>query len=387
MNGLGCPPNVPQQRGGTFTLYRDNNWRSEAATYAIADYPSSERQSISGTSMQDQATWVAYNLPVGVVVTLMDNVTQLGNGQLVGDLSGAGRCVDLVGTGRTEGLSLLDCNMNDCISCFFWRNVDLDLGAVVLYEDIDYGGSRSILFLSEWPANQTSSIADWYLQDRLSSIRWDKLNDRQQVWFYNNVDGTGGSYTNTKGWGTFKEIADLRTVGFNDVMSAFKWQGLVPKKEIIEPFTLNLTFAVGDQQSISQTTDYRNAGSVQQSFVASFTDSEAQTLTVSTTETVVTGFEFSYTTSQTKTVQLSFTENVTAVPNAVTHATLVAKLGAVQPTTYTTTAHRWYDQPVTGAVQDPQNNNWWKRDEKISGQISGGLAGSTDVAVSATPLN
>ena len=90
--------------------------------------------------------------------------------------------------------------------------------------------------------------------------------------------------------------------------------------------------------------------------------------------------------SQTSTIQLSFSENVTAQPNCVTHATLVATLGTVQPTTYTATAHRWYDQPVTNGVQDPQNNNWWKRDETITGQVSGGLAGKTELQTSSTSL-
>src|ERR1700726_978701 len=110
---------------------------------------------------------------------------------------------------------------------------------------------------------------------------------------------------------------------------------------------MNLTFAVSDQQSLSQTTDYTNSTSASQSFTASFSDTESQTLTVTSTDTVVTGFELSYTeawkvsekvgdtgaesggsltlklsqqythtqstsTAQTKTVALAFSENVTA---------------------------------------------------------------------------
>lgn len=422
MNGLACPPNPPVLKSDTFILYKDNNWNSTPMPFTYTDYSSEERQFISGGSMQDAATWVAYNLPVGTVVTLMDNAVSKADGKLVGDLSGAGRCVDLVGTGQTEGFSLIDCNMNDCVSAFFWRNVDLDLGAVVLFEGANFSGNRSILFFSEWPSYTLTSIQGWYLDDKVSSIRWDQLHDRQQVYFYNNTDGSGSSYNNVKGWGSFTEISDLGTVGFNDAMSSFKWVGLAPVKEIIDPINMDLTFSVDDTQSLSQTTTFTNQGSVQQAFVASFSDSQSQTLTVSSTETVVTGFEVNYTeswkvsekvgdvgaeeggslslkltqtytnsqtqtTSQTTTVQLSFSENITAPPNCVTNATLIAKLGTIEPTTYTTTAHRWYDQPVTGSVQDSTNNNWWKRDETITGQISGGLAGQTDVQVTTSPLS
>ena len=395
MNDLSCPPNPPVLKSGTFTLYRDGSWQSASVSFSINDYTAAARQIISGGSMQDAATWVAFNLPVGIVVTLMDNVTSNPADDLVGNLAGAGRCVDLVGTGKTEGINLGDCNMNDCVSCFFWRNVDLDLGAIVLFEDANFKGNRSILFFSEWPSYTIISIKGWYLDDKVSAIKWDNLHDRQQVSLYDNVDGSGISYANVKGWGSSKEISDLKTVGFGDRMSSFKWIGLAPVKEIIDPIVMDLTFAAGDTQSLSQTTDYTNDTSIQQTFQASFSDSESQTLTVSSTETVVTGFEVSYTQtwkvsekvgdtgaeqggslslklnqtytnsqqttkSQTSTIQLSFSENVTAQPNCVTHATLVATLGTVQPTTYTTTAHRWYDQPVTNGVQDPQNNNWWK---------------------------
>ena len=77
--------------------------------------------------MQDKATWVAFNLPAGVVMTLVDHYVSGGpNG--FGDLKDAGKVVDLIGTGKTEAVDLSRCNMNDCVSAFFWRNVDLEPG-------------------------------------------------------------------------------------------------------------------------------------------------------------------------------------------------------------------------------------------------------------------
>lgn len=274
--------------------------------------------------------------------------------------------------------------MNDCVSCFFWRTVQLDLGAVVLFDDARLGGNRSVLFLSEWEGNKIHSIAAWYLQDRVSAIDWSALNDRQQVGIFANSDGSGDNYGNVKGWGSFKSIADLGSVGFNDRMSSFNWIGLAPKKEVMAPVNMTLTFSGGDTHSVSQTLDFSNRTSVNQTFKASISDSASQTLTVSTTETMVVGYKLSYTeswkvgvpgeemsgslslelsqsysvsdtstTSQTKTIQLAFEEGVIAVHMAVTRANLVAQIGTVPPTTFTTTAQRWYNQPVTGSVQDP----------------------------------
>lgn len=32
--------------------------------------------------------------------------------------------------------------MSDCVSAFFWRLVDLDLGAIELFDDSDFNGNR-----------------------------------------------------------------------------------------------------------------------------------------------------------------------------------------------------------------------------------------------------
>jgi hypothetical protein len=87
----------PVVASGTVALFRDNFWRSQRFDVTIAE---GAIQSISSTPMQDQATWVAFNLPVGTVVTLVDNVITRTGWRRVGDLADLGRCVDLVGTGH-----------------------------------------------------------------------------------------------------------------------------------------------------------------------------------------------------------------------------------------------------------------------------------------------
>jgi hypothetical protein len=133
--------------------------------------------------------------------------------------------VDLVGTGRTETIDLPSGNENDCISFFFWRTVDLNMGAIEFFDDANFGGNRATVFLSEWDYEQIYSISDWWLQDRLSSIRWKTLTDRQTAVLFDNNDGSGNTYGNIKGWGDLKEIPNLDNIGFNDAVSAFRWDG------------------------------------------------------------------------------------------------------------------------------------------------------------------
>lgn len=56
-------------------------------------------------------------LPSGTVVTLTANhVASYTN---VADLAGVGQVVDLIGTGRTQAVDLVQSGCDDCISSFF----------------------------------------------------------------------------------------------------------------------------------------------------------------------------------------------------------------------------------------------------------------------------
>lgn len=408
---------VPQLSSGTVALFRDDNWRSQRLDLSTDDYVPNQRQRIQ-SFMFDQATFVAFNLPVGTVMTLMDNVNSVPAGMIVADLTGCGRCVDLVGTGKTEAVDLRSVNMNDCVSSFFWREVDLDLGAIELFDDINFGGNRSTVFLSEWNSGKIYSIAGWWLQDRISSVRWKTLSDRQTAILFDNSDGTGDQYANIKGWGSTKEIASLPDVGFNDRASAFRWDGIVPMKEIIAPFNVISSSASGSSGLTSVITGTNNSP-VSQPVTVTLNNSDAQTVTVSTTDQSVVGvsttisesasagvkdvasttetwsvtLSYSYThtdtktTSETKTIALSISQTVNAPPSSSYTATLLVNIGQIPPTVYHTTAQRWYNVPVTGATQDPANNNWYKRVEPVTVTITGSLASSTTVNIDATPLS
>jgi hypothetical protein len=356
---------------------------------------------------------VAFNLPVGSVMTLMDNVVTVASGDLPTDFKNCGRCIDLVGTGQTEGVDLTQCNMNDCVSAFIWREVDLDMGAIELFDDINFGGNRTTLFLGEWPLDKVISIGDWWLNDRVSSVRWHMLNDLQTVALFENADGSGRAYQNVKGWGKTKEIANLNDVVFNDCMSSFSWDAQVPLKEVVAAVTMPLDVVMDDAQSVSDDASGPNDGPAPLNVPLSIQRSDVQQLQITLTNSWVVGtkiggsyswdagiekgtltFELSFTytrtetsvTTMTTTIQLNVGENVTAVPYSYYTASLIAQIGKVPPTTFKTKATRWYAEPVTGSVADPDNHNWYKRIEDVTGTIAGGLHAGTQTSVKCVPL-
>jgi hypothetical protein len=101
-------------------LYKDNSWSSESYTFNVNDYVKDHRQSISGSSMHDRATWLAFNLPAGTVVTMMTHYVAAADGNVY-NLKNCGPVVDLVGTGQTDGVDLTKIGMNDCISAWYWH--------------------------------------------------------------------------------------------------------------------------------------------------------------------------------------------------------------------------------------------------------------------------
>jgi len=405
----------PALQSGTVVLYHDDNWDSQSYTLDTNNFRENQRQSITGTNMQDQATWIAFNLPVGTVMTLTDNVAEL-EGYPVWNLRNCGRVVDLVGTGTTVGVDLMRCNMNDCISSFFWRRIPFNIGAIELFEDVDFGGNRTILFLDDWPFGTVNSIEGWYIDDRVSSARWTSLDDVVAAMLFDNIDGSGSSFNNIMGWGGDKQLKNFFNISFNDCMSSFRWDGLVPKQEVITPLRVPINVSQEDSFNLTSQVNGTNASSLDLPVTIGLTNAHAQTVTVTITDTATTGFKvtstvdyrvgtdlagaggslsielsFSYeqskevSNSMTQTVELSITEEPTVPANSSYTCTLIAQIGKLPPTTFTTPATRWYDQPVAGSVMDP-SNGWYQRVETVTMTVAGGLACGVNVNVSSTPL-
>ncbi len=404
-----APPSLPS---GHVVLYRDTKWTSQRLDLALTSYVEGVRHSIGGTPLQDAASWVAFNLPIGTVMTLMEHLKPVEEGKQLWDLRNCGRCIDLVGTGKTEGVNLHECNMKDCVTAFFWRKVDLDLGAIELFEHVDFRGNRSTVFLSEWPSGTVHAIGNWWLNDRVSSARWKTLHDRQKASLFQHSDGSGISYQNVVGWGLTKQIRRLGDVSFNDCMSSFRWDGLVPMKEIIAPFTLPHSVAEGsDLSDLCSTQTGTNDTDLPQPVKLTLKNSTAQTLTVTSTDKYATGFSVSYktkpmfglagettfnfsfsyektetrTTTTTRTEELSVEVVVNAPPRTKYEATLLVQMARLQGATFHTTAERWYDERVTGGVLDPANG-WYKRTEPVTGAIDGALGCNTITNIKATPI-
>jgi len=373
-------------------------WNGKSWTINLDEWFPGKRHTVH-SSVHDQARYVAFNLPVGVVLTLTDSIAPLGAGQNAADLSGCGVCVELVGTGQTEALDLMDASANNCISAFFWRAVDLELGAIELFQHTGFKGNRSILFLSEWSPGDVHSIGKWWMNDKVSSARWDTLSDRVAAALLQDADGGGDRFDNIRGLGSMKECGDLGEYRFNDQMSSFRWSGLVPKKEIIAPFKMNIP--VDKLQTGFADEEIReNMSNVDQPSAVTFEKKLGRTISVSTTDTFVTGVKtthgykappaggyegsvevsFSYERSKTATrtdtdeTSYSVTQTINVPPKSQIKATLSYAIGTLPPTEYQTTAERWYDQPVTDAKQDPANNNWYKRVETVRVTLEGSLA-------------
>ena len=406
---------APQLSSGSVSLFRDGDWSSQKLELRIADYAPGQRQTIPA-SMMDAATYVAFNLPIGTVMTLMDNIQPVLAGKSVADLSFCGRSVDLVGTGKTEAVDLMAANVNDCVSCFFWREVELTLGAIELFDDLNFAGNRNTVFLSEWNPGTLWPITDWWLNDKISSMRWKTLSDRQTAVLFENTDGSGAQYNNIKGWGDLKEVSNLPDVRFNDQASSFRWDAIAPVKEIIAPFPITAGSS-SSSPGLTSIVEGTNDSSLPLPVTVTLTNTKAQNVTVSTTDKHVAGISstlslsataevpgmsatatfsvtvnYSYThsetstTSETKTVALSIAETINAPPHCSYKASLLVNIGTLPPTLYHTTAERWYTAPMTGAIADPLFNNWYKRIEPVTVSVGGSLASTTSVNMKSTPL-
>ncbi|TGO45002.1 hypothetical protein BCON_0434g00010 [Botryotinia convoluta] len=370
----------------------------------IARVPATVSRHIITNDQFDNAACAVYNLPIGIVYMLMGGGN---NSAQVGNLESGGHCIDPVGTGKMETCHFANIGMNDTASNFFWRRVDLSMGAIEIFADPNFLGNRATIGLSEWEPGRVQSLKGWGIDNLGSSLRWRTLSDRQYASLYNTWAGPGDAYNNVKGWGNIKEIANLNDVRLNDVLSSFKWERTVPKKEIIAPFNISASNS-DSQTNLTAETSGINKIDKDQVIEITLDDSTSQTITVETSDQHVTmsaGVEgvvsasttwavqlnYSYTNtatksnSTTKTVTLNVKQTVNAPARSYYRATLLVALGRLRATEYETTAERWYSDPVVGGVHDASNQNWYKRVETVRISVTGSLACRTVANMDASP--
>lgn len=394
-------------------LYHDANDPSKFHTLRLDEWLPGKIHSISGTSIQDRATKVRYRLPPGRVVTLAEHVAY----PPLPHLSGLGKTIDLIGDGQEHELSLSSFVMNDVVSAFFYRDVDLDRGYLELFSDADYKGVRQIVFMSEWSAGSLVKISDWHMQDRLSSVRWIDLDDTLHIELYEHSNGTGKRYQNIlrrAARGTPEGLTNLKGQSVNDIISAFKIFQSPPEIEKIKEFTVDIERSGDDVQRVLRSEGDLWGGDLPGKYTASFTEKFIENTTVTVQQSHhaggslsysyswgVGGLTSSYKHSLTVTLTYDYTHTATDSASKTTEQTLVCQEEYPIPAnsswsftwtaysgkmnaTFTTRAVRWYKLPFYGTTLDA--NGLYKRVEMLTGRFKGVLCTGTESTFQSKPL-
>ncbi|AEI62865.1 hypothetical protein [Corallococcus macrosporus] len=416
------PPELPS---GTFILYRDAGIDSESKSFNLAEYPPERRHSLAGGGFDDATTWIAFNLPEGKVVTLMTHHREPEDGQPVWDLRYTGETVDLVGTGTPQLVDLDAIYMGDKLSSFFWRQVDLNQGAIELFEEFDYKGSRTLLFISEWADEERHALNGWYIEDRLSSVRWSTLDDTVVVRLFETrkKEEGGRSFNEIHGAGKVKEIPDLTRHDFDNVLSSFLWTRIIPERAVIKSFKIKFdetNFEDGSVKNYTVIQEGLNDSPVDQPGKISLSHeiSETVTLTISDEHRVGAKFGFRHLskagvgdagTESEVTIELSYdythrdekessktVTTVTALEQdfikprySSFKCEMVAMVGRLKPTTFRTDVTRWYNQDLPGTVKEIDEvtrKTLYRRDEMLVGRIEGSFCYKVRLEIKSTPI-
>ena len=236
---------------GTVRVFREADWASNRYELTTDHWPAAIRHDLADHRRDRRTAWIAFNLPVGRVMTLTRHHCDVENGHRVCDLRGVAQVADLIGTGRTEAVDLAQIDMRNAMSSFFWRDVDLKQGAIELYGEADFNGNRTVLFLSEWKRGTLHNLADWVIEDRLGSIRWNTLPDALYCDLFQHSDGIGKHYPRMSGWNSGpKECPDTSKYSFHDMVSAFRWDAVITDLPMTSPSSMDILF---DPENTTQT--------------------------------------------------------------------------------------------------------------------------------------
>lgn len=379
----GTPP-IPEP--GSVVLYNGAfnpaDWKGIAPlTLDIANYTPGQVYSIAGTSANNTSDVIAFNLPEGCVLTLLENPIPTATNPF--NFAKAGKCVDLFGNGKTQTVDLGRIGAENCISAFIWRQVDYAAGCFQLFDGVDFTGNRNTFFLSEWNGNAINGLGDWWICDRAGSAYFAGLTV-QTITLYDGGDGKGLSCS-FAAWFKKLNISHLGTYGdFDNKAGSWSWVPLKPLQATIPSTTFDtvvpsealqatefplyvendtnstitavtdVTYANSTSITVSLTQSAQN--SIFESFTASYTVGdtllEGQSASVSATVGVTQTFTDTNESDTTKTQEFSFSADVTVSvpPFSVYKGTATVTFINLPPLSQTVTGYYYYDKQVAGSV-------------------------------------
>ncbi|MBK8263452.1 MAG: hypothetical protein IPK80_19180 [Nannocystis sp.] len=395
-------------------LFEHGSYNGQTRVIDLNNFTPNAVHSFSGTSMQDKASSVRWCLPPGRVVTFCEHVKS----PRLPDLSGLGRTIDLIGDGTVREWNLTSRGVGDCLSAFFWRNVDLERGYLIFYRDSQYSDYRQTVFLSEWAPNQAHSVSSWAIQDRMSSVQWVKLDPRVIVELYDTSSGGGSSYRNIVRRdpnGGVEGISSLSSVGMQDKVSSFKIVEKLPVVEEIQAIEIDRrqfprkSVTIESKGSVTGT---QNASIYTANVTKSWTESSTVTVeqshstggtlsyqystggTAFAKNTISVSLRYDYThtrsdsSSKSEVIQISHQESYPIPPNHAWKFQLILRYDQID-TEFTTHATRWYDIPLLGTTEDTTKipgRTLYRRVEAVKGVLKGNFAFKTESVFDATPL-
>ena len=286
--------NIPAMPERYVRIHPGDAWSNTPTDLTLYDNVSNTRHLFyrdSSGNANNVVGRIAFNLPVGVVVTLCELSVEDTPGVPFDSLASCGRTIDLIGTGKPETVQVIpragysNYNFgNRTFLSWFWREVDISMGALELYykESCDVTDNRVVLFLSEWERDTVHSLsAWWFAQHGVKSVRWAALDGRQQVSLFPTTNGTLREFGNIAGYLPEDHIDRLADANFTRHVLAFRWSGIAPVKEVVHPVTYMASLA--QQDTFVNKKSGVNKGANAAEARLTLTKKDVRTLTVTST--------------------------------------------------------------------------------------------------------
>lgn len=423
-------PNLYDVPSGTVILYGDAAWNDNCLPLMTGWAVSGRQYSFVGTALENKATWVAFNLPAGVAMTLLATA----NSGVAGEpynFANCGVCVDLIGNGEIQTVDLTLVGADNSLSGYIWRNVNMNDGLFQLFEHENFTGKRNTFFLGEW-SQSFHTLGQWAISGIASSAYFNGLSV-QSFALYDNAAGTTTSTTaptcvDFAGWLDIGSMANFKALGFDNKTLGWSWSLLTPLFSTVAPFSVTVENVTQDPSlSVTSTITGSNTGGATIVDEVSVTSENQQSMTLSVSESQTTGSvrDFKWTVEESAEVEgtgekssydinLSFsqdhtrsedkqtavTETITlqvdqqiAVPaNCAYSSTLTVFFSAIPRTPFTAPGSFYYDQPVPQSVLDPDmsasmNKPIYVVTQDVTGFFGGGIASDTVSSTETTALS